>query len=272
VSSLIGLTFGRPTVTFQAVPDVLAANRLGLPPPPGSVPGQVQTRSFTGAYHIGHTADPVYMGSCNGATSSCSFAGYAFEAQCHTSKSCVYDVVGDKGWRVSMTTHPILVVIKDVIKQYDTVPECVETPECQDCFAWKFYESHNSTSTTTSMTSTSTTRTNTRTSTCKTPGWWGCLDETTTTESTTTSTTTTKTCETPGWFGCLDESTTASTTTTEITTTTSTSTTTCETPGWWGCKDKTTSTEGLATSTTSAEMLTVTPMPTPAPDLKMRAV
>ena len=61
VSSFLGLTFGLPVVTFEAVPDALPAARLGLPVPPGSVLGAPQTRQYTGAYHFGHTADPVYM-------------------------------------------------------------------------------------------------------------------------------------------------------------------------------------------------------------------
>jgi lipase ATG15 len=223
VSSLLGLTYGLPTVTFEAVPDALAATRLGLPIPPDAVIGSPQTRSQTGAYHIGHTADPVFMGVCNGATSTCSMAGYAFESQCHTGSRCVYDVVGDKGWSVSIRTHSLRNVIDDVITQYDTVPECEPEPECQDCFNWKYYES-NHTETTTSKSSTSTTSslTRTRTETCKTPGWWGCLDEDTSTTTTTTSTSTTKKSST-------------------ITTTSTTSTTTtCKTPGWFGCNDRTT--------------------------------
>lgn len=61
VSSLLGMTFGLPTVTFEAPGDALAAARLGLPAPPGSNPGAPQTREYSGAYHFGHTADPVYM-------------------------------------------------------------------------------------------------------------------------------------------------------------------------------------------------------------------
>ena len=61
VSSLLGMTFGLPTVTFEAPGDALAAARLGLPTPPGSVAGAPQTRQYSGAYHFGHTADPLYM-------------------------------------------------------------------------------------------------------------------------------------------------------------------------------------------------------------------
>jgi lipase ATG15 len=206
LSGLLGLTYGRPAVTFEAIPDALPAGRLGLPFPPGSDPGQPQARENTGAFHFGITSDPVYLGTCNGATASCSFAGYALESACHTGMECVYDVVKDWGWRVWIGTHGIDKVIDNVIKKYDTVPECKYTPECKDCAQWKETEDEY---TTTSSQPTST-RTRTRTSTCKTPGWWGCLDETTTSLSISTSSTTT------------------------------TSTTSCKTHRWlgWGCKDK----------------------------------
>ncbi|TQS32148.1 hypothetical protein Golomagni_07542, partial [Golovinomyces magnicellulatus] len=244
VTSLLALTYGLPAVTFEAVPEALAASRLGLPVPPGYSVSTPQTRPDTGTFHFGHTADPVYIGTCSGATASCSFAGYAFESMCHTGYECVYDVVADKGWRVGIGTHKIRAVIADVILKYDDVPKCVATPECRDCSQWKMYES-NGTDTTTRP-ATTTTRHRTRTSTCQTPGWWGCLDETTgvpVTTTTTLPTSTTSTCKTPGWFGCKDKTTTETTiTTTEQTTTTASPTTTCETPGrWWGCKDVETS-------------------------------
>jgi len=241
VSSLLGLTFGAPTVTFEAYPDALAAGRLGLPTPPGYHIGstQPQNRAKTGIYHIGHTADPVFMGTCNTASASCTLAGYAMESQCHTGSTCTYDTVGDKGWRVGIGTHRIASVISDVIKRYDTVPKCEEDVDCVDCFPWKFYES-NSSSTTTSSSSTST-KTKSRTATCLTPGWWGCLDESTTsTPVTQTSTTTITTCLTPGWFGCKNGSTTyteTSTITTQtvvpvptLTTTSSTSSSSSSSP------------------------------------------
>lgn len=249
VSSMIGLTYGVPVVTFEAVPEALPASRLGLPVPHGSDPSAPQTREYTGAFHFGHTADPVYIGTCNGATASCSFGGYAMESACHTGRECVYDTVGDKGWRVGIGTHKIRSVIHDVILKYETVPECKFTPECRDCGNWKMYESNGTESTTTSSSSTSMTKTRTRTETCKTPGWWGCLDETTTTSATTTTsevttTSSTSTCKTPGWFGCKDKTTSQSFISTipptASLTSTSTSSTTCLTPGkFWGCYDKT---------------------------------
>ncbi|OJD12355.1 hypothetical protein AJ78_07030 [Emergomyces pasteurianus Ep9510] len=267
VASLLGLTYGIPVVTFQAVPEALPASRLGLPSPPGTDPSLPQSRRYTGAYHFGHTADPIYMGTCNGVTSVCTLGGYALQTLCHTGQLCTYDTVEDLGWRVGIGTHRIYSVIKDVIEPYDTVPECAAFSECVDCNNWKFFES-NHTDHTSTTTSTST-ATRTRTSTCKTPGWWGCLDPTTTettvtTTTTATTTTSTSTCKTPGWFGCKDPTTTSTvpntvptaspTLTTAPTlppTTTASSTASCETPGWfWGCRDSTT-TQSLSHTITS---------------------
>lgn len=268
VSSLLGLTYGLPVVTFEAVPEALAASRLGLPVPPGSDPSAPQTRDKTGAFHFGHTADPIYIGTCNGATASCSFAGYALETACHTGSECVYDVVADKGWRVGIGTHKIRAVIADVLLKYDDVPDCVFTPECRDCAQWKMYES-NGTDTTTTSKATSTTRVRTRTTTCKTPGWWGCLDKSTTTDAATTTTTTestsTSTCKTPGWFGCKDKT----TATDSVTTTTSEPTTSptagCETPGkFWGCwdGDEASTTTSAMSGTITRPRITAAPTPT----------
>jgi lipase ATG15 len=277
VSSLLGLTFGLPTVAFEAPGDALAAARLGLPSPPGSDPSKPQGRKYTGIFHFGHTADPVFMGTCNGATATCTLGGYAMESQCHSGVQCVYDTVGDFGWRVGIGNHKIRIVIDTVLKKYKTVPECVPDNECSDCFLWKYFES-NSSRTTTSSSSTSTSTTKTRTTTCKTPGWWGCLDETTTTTTTSTSTstltttTTTTTCKTPGWFGCKDRTTTTlstasavpapsltlSTTTSSVKRSSSTSLT-CSHPGWFGCKDPTSTTTSHHTISTATSHHCETP-------------
>ncbi|EGC48577.1 conserved hypothetical protein [Histoplasma capsulatum var. duboisii H88] len=267
VSSLLGMTYGLPVVTFEAVPEALPASRLGLPPPPGTDPSSPQARNYTGAYHFGHTADPIYMGTCNGATSVCTLGGYAMESSCHTGQLCTYDTVEDFGWRVGIGTHRIHEVITDVIERYNDVPTCAPFTECVDCNNWKFFESNETTPTPTTTTTSTSTRT--RTSTCKTPGWWGCLDPTTTpTTTATTSTTSTSTCKTPGWFGCKDPTTTSTVPTaspaptitpTSPPTTTASTTSTCESPGWFGCNDPTSTTTFPAPSTTS----TSTPCSTP---------
>lgn len=268
VSSLLGLTFGLPVVTFEAPGDDLAARRLGLPLPPSSFNSHPPNRGkYTGARHFGHTADPVFMGSCNGATATCTLGGYAMESQCHTGLQCVYDTVADSGWRVGIGYHKIHEVIDDVIKKYKTVPKCVPDNECRDCFNWRFFESNGSDTTTTTKTTTSR-MTYTRTSTCKTPGWWGCLDGTTSTHPVATTTYTTTTCLTPGWFGCKESANLTVTTTTDAPTASSTSSvpasttasvsTSCRS-GWLGGGCDTTTVQSTPTRTTSDSETCETP-------------
>jgi lipase ATG15 len=268
LGAMIGLTYGRPVLTFESVPDALPSSRLGLPIPPGIDPDRPGQRDYTGAYHFGNNADPVFMGTCNGATASCSYAGYALESACHTGRECVYDVVAANGTRVFIGSHRIIWVINNVLKKWTTVPMCKFTPECYDCQLWKEVTG-NKTRTTSSKTST--TRIQTRTSTCKTPGWWGCLDEETTTTSgatpttTTTTTTSTSSCQTPGWFGCNDETTSVVTSSTVPPTATTTSptsvSTSCSSPGWFGCKDSSTTQVGSSASGTQSYSHTITSPP-----------
>jgi lipase ATG15 len=241
LASLIGLQHGVPSVTFETYPQALAARRLGLP-----TAGEITPlRRNTGGFHFGHTADPVYMGTCSGSSSFCSIGGYAFETVCHTGKRCAYDVVKDLGWRQSTSTHRLRYAIDNVYKVYEKAATCVdEDVNCVDCYLWKFENgTHSKPSTTTTATPTST-HSRTRTETCKTPGWWGCRDESTTaTDSITTSETSTSlstsSCKTPGWFGCKDRTSATTTTTTASTHTSEPTTTTCTSKGWFGkCLDE----------------------------------
>lgn len=132
LASLLGRTYGLPVVSFEAPGDMLATKRLHLPQPPG-VP-----RWDEHIWHFGHTADPIFMGLCNGAGSSCWVAGYAMETRCHSGLECTYDVVTDKGWHVSMLNHRIHTVIDDIILAYNTTPVCSVPDMCFDCFNWQF--------------------------------------------------------------------------------------------------------------------------------------
>ncbi|OJJ43171.1 hypothetical protein ASPZODRAFT_136731 [Penicilliopsis zonata CBS 506.65] len=134
IAALLGMTTGLPTVTFQAVPAALPAQRLGLllPQSRGETVG-------THVYNFGHTADPIYMGACNGYGSTCTWAGFAFESVCHAGRRCVYDTVADKGWGMGISSHRILTVLREVLEVYDEVPACEwEDPECEDCGMWQF--------------------------------------------------------------------------------------------------------------------------------------
>lgn len=112
LASLLGLTYNLPAWGYEAPGDLLYAERIGLLPSASvlnAYSGRVQplfesssSAQRYGAYskwmenslvrHWGNTGDPVFMGECNGPTSSCYYAGYALESKCHVGKSCVYDI------------------------------------------------------------------------------------------------------------------------------------------------------------------------------------
>jgi hypothetical protein len=104
--------------------------------------------------HVYHNADPIAMGTCNGALSPCSQAGYALETRCHlgmrgreydveprsderSGKSIVYDTVGAMGWRPDVTHHPIRTVITKVIEDEREWEDGRQVPAArreEDCF------------------------------------------------------------------------------------------------------------------------------------------
>ncbi|KAK4700107.1 lipase ATG15, partial [Phenoliferia sp. Uapishka_3] len=170
LASLLSLTYGVPSIAFEAPGELLPARRLHLPLPPGH---SYSTNTLT--THIYHTADPIAMGVCNGATSTCSIAGFALETKCHTGRSIIYDTVGRLGWSVDIRTHGIRNVIqylfveewgvkkvsatkgkrgwgwwpggggKDKEEEPEDgqhrgrgVPDSVTEDECVDCFRWAF--------------------------------------------------------------------------------------------------------------------------------------
>ncbi|OMJ17144.1 putative lipase ATG15, partial [Smittium culicis] len=141
ISSLIGLTFGIPAVTFEAPGDALASSRIGFPyPPPKSVMKRLPI------WHIGHTADPIYMGTCNGPISVCSLGGYTMESKCHLGNRCVFDTVKYLNWNSDIRTHRIVQVIYGVLEPWGNknknleMPKCHPLTECKDCEQWVFVE------------------------------------------------------------------------------------------------------------------------------------
>ncbi|BFZ53206.1 Putative lipase atg15 [Savitreella phatthalungensis] len=176
VASLVAQTYSLPCVAFESPAERLASTRLGLPIRPGELigtrlldrqalseqqrqlisnapsrqqsedakpilPGTPQAKKrdvpfAANIWHIGHTADPIFMGVCNGVTSSCWATGYAMETHCHSGLEMVYDTVQDFGWRTGVATHRIINVISDVLLKYNATPTAVRTDECVDCFNW----------------------------------------------------------------------------------------------------------------------------------------
>lgn len=132
VSAFLGLSFGLPSVGFQAPGDRLPAERLYLPQLPNYAPEMFSIWQF------GHTADPIFTGSCNGPTSLCWAASYALETQCHNGITCSWDTVQDLGWRVSLHHHRIADVITKILEIYEKPPTCLADIDCRDCKDWTF--------------------------------------------------------------------------------------------------------------------------------------
>ncbi|CAM0137634.1 unnamed protein product [Umbelopsis sp. WA50703] len=136
VASLLSLTFGNPAVTFQAPGDRMAAQRLHLPPR-----GRPEWRYPI--WHFGNTADPIYEGVCTGPSSVCWLGGFSIETRCHVGRTCVWDTVGQNGWRVDIQAHRISVVIDDILMKDESeypMPECEFERDCVDCPLWNFVD------------------------------------------------------------------------------------------------------------------------------------
>ncbi|KAI8393286.1 Alpha/Beta hydrolase protein [Radiomyces spectabilis] len=134
LASMVGQTYGIPTVTFESPGDQLASTRLHLPRPPGI--------GHLPIWHFGHTADPIFIGVCTGPMSSCWYGGFAMETRCHTGKVCVWDTVNDHGWRVDIRSHRVADVIENILKKPDEfpLPQCEVETDCQDCGLWNFVD------------------------------------------------------------------------------------------------------------------------------------
>lgn len=134
LASMLGRTYGLPVVTFESPGDDLPVRRLHLPVPPGLLPWE----DFV--WHFGHNADPIFMGSCSGSSSTCWLKGFAMETKCHSGQVCMYDVKNDLGWHASIVNHRIHVVIDDVLEVYDEPAHCVVPETCEDCSEWEFID------------------------------------------------------------------------------------------------------------------------------------
>ncbi|KAL6927253.1 hypothetical protein ACO0SA_003550 [Hanseniaspora valbyensis] len=135
LASLLARTYGLVGVAFEAPGELLPSQRLHLPLPNDS--------NFDYIWHVGNNADPIYMGTCNGASSSCNLAGYAMESKCHTGWEITYDTIKELKWGVDIRKHRIKTVIDKVIDVLD-VPEAKFTGNgkgndaCIECYDWEF--------------------------------------------------------------------------------------------------------------------------------------
>ncbi|KAF8320067.1 alpha/beta-hydrolase [Clavulina sp. PMI_390] len=137
LASLIGATFGVPVVAYESPGEVLAAKRLHLPTPP----------ALTHITHVYHNADPVPLGACTGATSTCYYGGFALETRCHLGKSIIYDTVNGEGykWAVDIRTHGIKTIIDSILSKNGSVPVAEPEDDCVECYQWEFGDFKNGT-------------------------------------------------------------------------------------------------------------------------------
>ncbi|KAI9020385.1 Alpha/Beta hydrolase protein, partial [Hyaloraphidium curvatum] len=91
LAGITAQTLGLPAFAFEAPGDALFAARLGIVPEPGTKEFEKEME-HSRVYHWGNTGDPIFLGTCNGITSSCYISGYALESKCHLGRTCAFDL------------------------------------------------------------------------------------------------------------------------------------------------------------------------------------
>jgi lipase ATG15 len=137
LSTLMGITYNFTSVSFQSPGEKHYIDLLNL---------YYDDTILQNIYNIGHNADTIYTGKCNGLFSWCYLAGYIIETKCHIGNVCDYDVINKLGISESIITHPIKYVIDNIITQWKddndnqtlVLPKCIFKPECDECQDWKY--------------------------------------------------------------------------------------------------------------------------------------
>lgn len=122
---------GTASIAFDAPGEALYARRMGL------IPEVESDDSLPPAiWNFGVSTDPIFMGKCNGITSSCYHSGYALETGCHTGHDCIWEREG----REDVGTHRIDWIIDNVIMADPPLPhpQCKPVRNCVDCANWSF--------------------------------------------------------------------------------------------------------------------------------------
>lgn len=132
IASLMAVTFDTTAaVTFEAPGDRLYAERLGI------LANQRGPYWAFPIWNFGITTDPVYMGTCQGLSTSCYISGYAMEAKCRHGRDCVIEIEGREGV-FDVNTHRIDWVIDNVLQGSYQMPQCKPNIGCRDCAGWSF--------------------------------------------------------------------------------------------------------------------------------------
>jgi putative lipase involved disintegration of autophagic bodies len=154
LASLVAIATQRPAVTFEAPGEFIYAQRIGLIPSFQTLEERRLYLESLPIFHFGNDLDPIFLGRCNGPLSSCYFAGYAMETQCHSGKSCVYsserksmeefrqrfDAHPDiESKLVNINYHRLTYLLNQYLIPKVSVPACQVEMKCQDCPVWKFH-------------------------------------------------------------------------------------------------------------------------------------
>lgn len=116
-------------IAFQAPGERLYAQRVGLLSE--KLPPEDQSRIF----HVGHNADPIFMGTCAYRSGACYYAGYAIESVCRLGMSATFEAPSGA---VAIHKHTIKYVINEVLHKADKVPDYLDHPSCKDCIQWEY--------------------------------------------------------------------------------------------------------------------------------------
>ena len=130
VATMLGIIYNKTVVTFQTPGEKHYIDLLGI---------KYDESILNNIYHIGHNADPIFTGKCNGFTSLCNIGGYKIDTMCHIGNVCEYDAINELGINESILTHRLKYVIDNIITKWNnTLPECKKRIECKECEGWEF--------------------------------------------------------------------------------------------------------------------------------------
>lgn len=131
VSTLLGLTYNKTTVTFQSPGERHYLQLAGI---------RYDEQAAQKVFHFGHNADVIFTGKCNGMLSWCYLAGYNIYTKCHVGHVCEYDAVGILNMKESIFTHRLKFVIDRVMSAWNGVlPKCDFQTNCSDCEGWTYF-------------------------------------------------------------------------------------------------------------------------------------
>lgn len=129
VASLISQRFELPVVAYEAPPERMASERLGLHPPSSPREAHLIT-------HVYNTVDPIALGTCG---LMCSRAGYHFDSKCHLGEEIILKARKKSWWQkqfdYAVMSHQIANVIALLSDESVPIPEATTAPaHCEVLF------------------------------------------------------------------------------------------------------------------------------------------